>query len=775
VRRPLLALAAFFACGAALADAEAGLVEAAVRLGLGAAAIGLALAAREGRPAAIALGAAALALGSGSAAVESLCHAQAPLRRVVDRDGGEATLRLVGTVRGDAVERDGRLEFLLDVNAAGRGHRTDRVSGRVRVEVGGQAARPRLLDGARVAVSARVRVARGAAAVRERLDGYAYCKTARLLEALPPDGSVPVREAAAVLRERIRATLARHVLPGTERGLVLAMVTGDRSEIDEATAEAFRASGTYHVLALSGAQVALVAGLLVAALRFLLVRPWLQALATAGAVAFYAVLVGGDVPVVRAALMAGAVLAGHALELDADAPNLVGLAGLLLMVRRPSAVGDVGFQLSFGATLGILMLTGALVRGVPRLPLRAEVGVAASVAAQLVLAPIQAAAFHRLSPAAVLLNMAAVPLSSAVLLAGGGVLAAAPLGDGPGGLAGDVAWCAAHALRVSGDLGSLGPWLDRRIGGPSAGLLLLHACGLALLARHRRAKGVAALLAGPLVLSFGAARPDADGRLHLTVVDVGQGDGLVLRSPSGRALVVDAGGSREPRFDPGERRMAPELWARRLRRVDALVVTHAHPDHVGGVPYLRRAFAVAELWDGPAALADPAWRAVQQRLDEQPSTRRTLAAGMSLDWDGVSLRVLGPERPRRPPRRIRNEDSIVLEVKFGTTVFLLTGDVAGEAEEAIAAPRAAVLKVPHHGSRTSSRPRLVAAVAPRLALVSAGAHNPFGHPHPETLARYAAAGVLVLRTDRDGTLRVATDGERVWARTDGEAEERLIR
>jgi competence protein ComEC len=774
VRRPLLALAAGFACGCLLGDGEAGAGEAVLLLALAGAALALALAAGAGRGALVALGAASVALGCGSAAVESLRHARAPLRQLVEREGGEAGLRLVGTARGDGLERDGRLEFVLDVDAVERGPRTEAVRGRVRVEVGGETPRPRLLDTARVAVTARLRVARGDGAVRDRLDGYAYCKTAQLLDVLPPDGGTPVREAAAELRKQVRRTLERHVLPGTERGLVLAMVTGDRSQIDEATAEAFRASGTYHVLALSGAQVALVAGLLVAALRFLLVRPWLQAVATAGAVAFYAVLVGGDMPVVRAALMASAVLAGRALELDADAANVLGLAGLLLLVDRPSAVGDVGFQLSFGATLGILVLTGALTRGVPRLPLRAEVGVAASIAAQLTLAPIQAASFHRLSPAAVVLNMAAVPLSSAVLVSGGAAVLASPLGNAPADLAGDVAWCAAHALRVSGDLGSLGPWLDRRIAGPSVGLVFLHAAGLVLLARHRRLPGVAALVAGPLVLAFAPTRPDADGRLHLTVVDVGQGDGLLLRSPFGRVLLVDAGGSRDPRFDPGERRMAPELWARRVRRVDALVVTHAHPDHVGGAAFLMRAFRVDEVWDGPAPLADPAWRAVQERLDAGGAARRTLAAGMSLDWDGISLRVLGPERPERPPLRVRNEDSIVLEVRFGAAVFLLTGDVTADAEDALVLPRAAVLKVPHHGSRTSSRARLVAAVRPRLALVSAGAHNPFGHPHPETLARYAAAGALVLRTDRDGTLRVATDGERVWARTAGEAEERLI-
>ena len=171
---------------------------------------------------------------------------------------------------------------------------------------------------------------------------------------------------------------------------------------------------------------------------------------------------------VRAALMASAVLAGRALELDADPSNLLGLAALVLLADRPAVAADVGFQLSFGATLGILALAGPLTRGVPRLPLRVDLAVAASVAAQCALAPVLAAWFHRLAPAAVVLNIAAVPLSAAVLLAGFAVLVVAPLGAGPAQLAGDVAWIAARALRLSGDLGPLGPWLDLRVAGAVA-------------------------------------------------------------------------------------------------------------------------------------------------------------------------------------------------------------------------------------------------------------------------------------------------------------------
>jgi competence protein ComEC len=166
---------------------------------------------------------------------------------------------------------------------------------------------------------------------------------------------------------------------------------------------------------------------------------------------------------------------------------------------------------------------------------------------------------------------------------------------------------------------------------------------------------------------------------------------------------------------------------------------------------------------------------VQRALDPARAGARTLAAGMGLDWDGVRVDVLGPARPSRPPLRIRNEDSVVLSVRYGEVTLLLTGDVAGEAERTLEVPRATVVKVPHHGSRSSSGATFVAAASPRVALLSAGAHNPFGHPHPEVVERYLRAGALVLRSDRDGTVELATDGRAVWVRPEREGTERRVR
>jgi competence protein ComEC len=774
MRRPLLALAALFGGGGLVADSGGSLPEAVLLGVLALTLLGLALRGRP-RAAGLALGAAAFALGACAAEVEALQFRGGSLRQtLVGEAWGPEPVRLSGRLRGDARPREGRLRLVLDVEEVWTRGRTWLRRGRVWVEVGGQTELPALSDGEEVEIWAALRVEDEATGVRRGVAARGYCKTAQLLARRGIGDVGLLRRVTARTRARLRSTLMDALIPGPERGLVLAMVLGDRSELDEDTAAAFRASGTYHVLALSGAQVALVAGLIVAALRWLRVGPGLEALLTSAAVWFYALLVGGDVPIVRAALMASAILAGRAFDLAGDAANTLGLAALALLVLRPSYVWDVGFQLSFAATLGILLLVPPLGRGVPALPLRADLALVASVAAQAVLSPLLALQFHRLAPGALLLNLAAVPLSAAVLLSGLATIALAPV---PllGTLAADLAWIAAHALRRSGDLGPLGPWLDVRVAGPTWVVVGIHLAALSLLVGGRRWRGLGLLVVSHLGLLAGPAPLSGDGRLHLSVLDVGQGESLVLRSPSGRVILVDTGGSWNPRFDVGERRVAPVLWRSGIRHVDALLVTHLHGDHVGGAPFLLRTFSVGEVWAGPAPLDDPWWRRLDAAARRAGATRRALNRGVALDWDGVQLRALGPAPNGPPPPRARNVDSVVLLARLGGVCFLLPGDVEGVVEDRLVLPPCLVVKVPHHGSRTSSRAPFVRATRPRLALASLGARNSFSYPHPSVVERYRRAGALFLRTDRDGQIEVATDGERVWVRTAGEALERRIR
>jgi competence protein ComEC len=769
--RPLLSLAGALALGCLAGDAV-GRPAIAVLLALALALLVLACRAAPDRWAATAVAGAALALGAAAAGLERMSYETTPLRLWVEaRAEGTAPVLVEGWARGDAQDRPDRLRLTLDVERLTTSGRTEEIRGRVRLDAFGLGARPEVRDGDRVRAWATLRAVAGyedpgvePAEVRARHDGLAavgQVKSAQLLTVTPTAGWT------ARARSWARRAIARYVPAGQEESLVRAMVLGDRAGLDDRTAEAFRVSGTYHVLALSGAQVALVAGIVVAAARALQGSPALQAVLGGGVSVLYAAFVGGDMPVVRASLMAVVLLAGRALDLDADLGNLLGLAALVLLVYRPSNVTDVGFQLSFGATLALVVLAPPLCAGLKRLPFGIERAVVASLAVQAALLPLLALHFHRMAPAGLLLNLLAVPLSSAVLVAGIVVLlcaaALAPLASA----AGSLAWWTAHALLRSSELGLLVPGLDPRVPAPSALAWCVYVVAIAFLQRGRRPAGLGLLAVETALVLLGPAPRGVDGRLHVTVLDVGQGDAVVVRSPSGRVLLVDAGAASEGRFDLGETVVAPFLWSFAIRRIDSIVLSHAHPDHVGGVPFLVRAFAVGDVWEGPAPVEDRGYFRLDEALRASGASRRSVARGTSLDWDGSRLRVLGPAPPPVPPRVVRNDDSVVIALEYGAVRFLLTGDVERRGEESLAAGRALVLKVPHHGSRSSSAPGFVAEIAPRLAVVSAGRRNAFGHPHPEVVDRYERQGALVLRTDRDGAVTVSTDGKRVWVSTFG--------
>jgi competence protein ComEC len=263
------------------------------------------------------------------------------------------------------------------------------------------------------------------------------------------------------------------------------------------------------------------------------------------------------------------------------------------------------------------------------------------------------------------------------------------------------------------------------------------------------------------------------GNLELMVLDVGQGDSLLVVSPHGKTILIDGGGAfrgfpgREEHngIDPGEEAVSPYLWSHGFQKLDFVALTHAHQDHIGGLTAILENFRVGTLWIGrevtSAALAN-----LENLAREKKITIVYEKSGSAFSWDSVETQFLWPEiSPQEVGPAPKNNDSLVLRLKYGERSIMLPGDAEKQAENSIlsdnseAALRADVLKVGHHGSKNSTMPGFLAAVHPRVAVISAGEDNPYGHPNPELLERLETAGVLILRTDTDGAVHVLTDGK----------------
>jgi len=301
--------------------------------------------------------------------------------------------------------------------------------------------------------------------------------------------------------------------------------------------------------------------------------------------------------------------------------------------------------------------------------------------------------------------------------------------------------------------------------------------------RLTRAAALSAALLGA-VIAIGpdaAARdrvaPPAAGSLRVAFLDVGQGDATLIVLPDRRALLVDAGGlpiappqdpPDGPAFDIGERVVAPALRALGIRTLDTLVITHPDPDHIGGARAMLRRFAPRAIWEGVPVPPHPARRALRDAAIADGLEWRTVTVPDRVEIAGVEIVVLHPPPPDWERQRVRNDDSVVLSVRYGSVAVILPGDIGKEGE-----PRAlrhvepapiTIVKAPHHGSATSSTPEFVSALKPRAVIFSVGRRNPFGHPAPPVVARYQAGGAALFSTAEDGAVILDTDGKTVEVR-----------
>jgi competence protein ComEC len=256
---------------------------------------------------------------------------------------------------------------------------------------------------------------------------------------------------------------------------------------------------------------------------------------------------------------------------------------------------------------------------------------------------------------------------------------------------------------------------------------------------------------------------NGDGSLHMAFMDVGQGDATLVRFPRGSTLLVDAGGlPSSSSFDIGDRVVGAVLRSYGLRHLDTTAITHGDADHIGGLASIARDFRLREIWEGIPVPRSPALAGLRRDADGRNARWTNVQAGDRFAIDGVEVNVHHPAPADWERQDVRNDDSIVLEIRWRDVSIVLPGDIGRDTEQAIAAGFAPagirILKVPHHGSLTSSSRPFLDRLAPRVAIVSAGRNNTFGHPAPDVLKRYHDIGAQIFRTDQDGAVLVDTDG-----------------
>jgi competence protein ComEC len=754
------------------------------------------------RAASVALAAGFLACGAALGARAARDAAQPGLLAWQRQLTYDRAVRLAGIARGDAARAPGGIALTLDAVAADGVP----VDGGVRVSIAGALAidaASAWRDGRRIALTATLREPLdyrdpGVPSDRARLarQGIAVTgsvKSAALVDVVARGHAAS--EAAAALRAWVRASTAAAVgrWSPESAGVVTAILIGDRSGLDAEDERRLQEAGTYHVIAISGGNIALLTALLVLLGRVCQMPARGTAAVSIALLGFYGYAAGLAPSVSRATIAGMIYLAARAADHRGPALNAVAVAAALAAAVSPLTILDAGFVLSFGATVAII---GAASRVAPRLArargesrgaalrrgfvdaLRA-LG-AATLCAEIALAPVGAALFGRVSAAGLLLNFIAIPLMSVIQVAGLAAVAAASVSPGSAAACGWVAHVATTALIGSASLVDVAPWLVVDLPPPAWWVVALWYAGCAgvLVFRRPRVRHVAAagvcvaavlMVAAPLPARRTVVPGPPPGWTRLVFLDVGQGDATLLQPAGAPPLFVDAGGAAGSAFDVGRRVTLPAAWAFGVRSLSALVLTHGDPDHIGGAPALLRALSPGAVWDGvPVPLHAPL-----QRLRE--AARRAgipwieRHAGDEATAGGAILTVLNPPPADWERQRVRNDDSIVLQVRIGDVTVLLPGDISSAVEPFVLArfqpTPIVIVKAPHHGSAGSSSPRFVEKTRPAAVVFSAGRRNPFGHPAPAVVARYKDIGAHIFCTADDGAVILDTNGRDVRVTT----------
>jgi len=550
-------------------------------------------------------------------------------------------------------------------------------------------------------------------------------------------------------------------------GAVLeALLLGERGRISESLSRSLQDSGLYHLFAISGAHIAIISFLIFSVLKILNVPNRTSYIVLIFLLIFYSMLVEGRPSVIRATIMTLAFLLGRLIWKDTNLLNTLSLSAFILLLFNPFHLFSLGYQMTFAATLSIVLFFPIVIKYLPKLPLNISEILALSITAQLGILPITASAFNRIAFAPLILNLIAIPLISIIMTAGYVFIPIAFTNASVAQLLVKLLDLFIDILIRISQFASTVNFLSYRIPDPHIIIIIgtyVFLLALLLPQKIKRQK----LITSILFFSFFAVLvtypfPSYSHHLCMTFMDVGNGDSILVEFPGKKKMLVDGGGSTYGNFDIGERILSPVLWDKGIKKIDYLVLTHAHPDHLYGLFSVVENFKIKRFWESTSPTEDRAYLAFKEKLD--PKTKKEqLCQGTSIKIGQVEIKILHPARPKNPPPLVSNNQSLVMMITYQKISFLLTGDIEYQAEQNILSIYhnldCQVLKCPHHGSSSSSTEPFIKAVSPKIVVISVGENNLYGLPDESVICRYKKMDVEVYRTDHHGAVEIVSNGK----------------
>jgi competence protein ComEC len=623
----------------------------------------------------------------------------------------------------------------------------------------------------------------------------------------------PLRARLEAFRTDLKILIDGHA-PSPHARIIEASILGNQKDIPRETMELFNRTGTSHIIAISGFNIGIISAFIIFLVRGAMKRsPYLMLrydmnkialAATAVPIVLFAYAAGAGISVVRAAVMIVVFMVALLIGRRRDMINTLAAAAFVILAVAPYSLFDVSFQLSFVAVGAILAIAPVLSRFLPAPAAEGSAGpspwrktlrgvllfLIVTVSATAGTLPLIAFHFNRISTVVLpanlvvgpILGILAIPVCTAVMLAAPVSTSAAVLLIQAATLLVDI------SLKVTAFFAAPA-WSSLSIGTPSLFEILLYYVLLyallrfletirpgdkppADLARRRRLSASAIVCCLLLFAGDGVRlyiRDTHPGNLTATFLDVGQGDAAFIRFPQGKKMMIDGGGAPGGTFDMGKHVLAPYLGRERVGKIDIVVLTHPHPDHLQGLIHILDHFRAAEFWSNGEEAQTDDYRRLKAIVAAKGIRHRIVSARTPpIAVDGVSISILNPERPAtgvdRDEYDSANADSLVVRIAYGDTAYLFTADISGMEEERIVraggAIAANVLLVPHHGSGHASTAAFLATVRPEAAVVSCGKENVFGFPHSDAVGRIRAVGTKLYRTDIHGAITVTSDGKK---------------